>query len=117
MIKSKRVMRRQILSKLYDLLQEQSPMFYTRETFINGELSLHEIDAICAFRYNSPVEELRRALDRLEEGTFGICLGCKAAISQEVLDDDPTQRICTACEQKYIHVHQPPLVQHPLIAR
>lgn len=116
MIKSKRVMRRQILSKLYDLLQEQSPVFYARETFVNGELSLHDLDAIFAFKYSSHLEELRHALDRLDEGTFGICLSCKSAIAQEALDDDPTQRICAACEQKYVHVREPQYA-HQLMAR
>lgn len=117
MIKSKRVMRRQILSKLYDLLHEQSPVFYSRETFVNGEVSFHALDAIVAFRYSPDVEELRRALDRLDEGTFGICLSCKSTISQEVLDNDPTQRICTACEQKYIHVREPQYAHQQMIAR
>lgn len=104
MTKSKRVMRRLILSKLYDSLQDQFADFYPRDTFINGELSFHEIDALLAFKSDAYVEELRNALDRLEDGTFGVCLSCKSSISQDALDGDPAQRVCTACEQKFIHV-------------
>lgn len=107
MMKSKRVMRRQILSELFELLQEQSPVFISRETFLQWEPSLHDLDALLAFRYSPRIEELRYALDRLEAGTYGICLSCKSQIPQGVLDCDPTQRVCPSCEQKFVHVREP----------
>lgn len=103
MAKSKRVMRRLILSKLYDHLQDQYTVVYPRETFINGELSIHDIDALLAFKSDPHIEELRHALDRIEAGTFGVCISCKAVISEELLDTDPEQRVCGLCEQKFVH--------------
>ena len=114
MNKSKRVMRRLILSKLYDYLQDQYTVLYPRESFINGELTIHDIDALMAFKSDTRLEELRHALDRLEEGAYGICLSCKSAIAQELLDDDPTQRVCTSCEQKFIHVTSAQYFHHHL---
>ncbi len=104
MTKSKRVMRRLVLSRLYDYLQDQYTVLYPRDMFINGELSIHDIDALLAFKSDVQLEELRHALDRLENGTFGVCISCKSSINQDVLDGDPTQRICSSCEQKFVHV-------------
>lgn len=114
MTKSKRVMRRLILSRLYDHLHDQYADLYPREMFLNGELPLHQLDAVLAFKNDPELEELRRALERLDEGTFGICLSCKGSISQEVLDRDPTQRICSMCEQQFVAAAHHRYVQHPV---
>ncbi len=107
MKKSKRVIRRQILSRMYDFLQDQYSIFYSRETFLSGDLPIHDIDALLAFKSDSQLGELRNALDRLEDGSYGTCIGCKSAISQDILDKDPVQRICGACEKKFFHVPTP----------
>lgn len=112
MTKSNRVMRRMILTKLVDHLRERYAEFPGDE-MVEGDLSLHDLDALLAFKGDPELEELRNALVRLENGTYGICLSCKGPISQEVLDNDPTQRVCSMCEQKFIatvhhgHMHQP----------
>jgi RNA polymerase-binding transcription factor DksA len=105
---SKRVMRRIILSTLYDHLRDQYAVPYSRDIIVDGELSYHEIDALLAFKSDPRLEELRNALDRLEEGTYGICIGCKSSISQALLNRDPAQRLCSSCEQRLVsHVaHQ-----------
>ena len=104
MTKSKRLIRRKILSLLFDHLQEESSVYSARESFLSGEVSVCDVDALLAFRSDPALEELRHALDRLENGTFGVCLGCKSEISQEALDVDPTRRICAPCEQSFVHV-------------
>lgn len=112
MAKSKRVMRRLILSKLYDYLQDQYTDFYPRDIFVDGELSMHELDALLAFRSDARLEDLRHALERLERGTFGNCISCKSSISQHILDEDPAQRICSSCEQKLVHVTTQQYIHH-----
>lgn len=94
-------MRHVILSRLFDTLQERYVIDYTKEWFV--KLSLHEIDAVMAFKSDASLDELRLALDRLEEGRFGICISCKTEISQQTLDTDPTQRICLHCENTLAH--------------
>lgn len=106
MTKSKRVMRRLVLSRLYDHLQDQYSVMHARDAFINGELSIHEVDALLAFRSDPCIEELRNALSRIENGTYGVCISCKTLISQDVLNEDPAQRICTTCEKKFVHTPQ-----------
>ena len=95
-MKSKRAMRRIILSRLFDDLQERYSIDFTKEWFTT--LSLYEVDAVLSFKSESSLDELRQALDRLEEGTFGICISCKTEIGQEILDANPAQRFCTDCE-------------------
>ena len=109
MTKSKRVMRKLILARLYDRLREQYAVIHPREVLLNEEVSFHELDALLAFKSDPRLEELRLALDRLEDGTYGICIGCKSLINQAILDKDPAQRVCETCEHKFVHVvsHQP----------
>ncbi len=114
MVKSKRVMRRLVLSKLYELLQEQIGDIYPRDMFVNGGLSVSELDGLLAFKNDSQLEELRHALDRLEDGSFGLCISCKSFISQDVLDSNPTQRVCSTCEDKFVHIRSLQTFHHHL---
>jgi len=104
MKKSKRVMRRAVLASLYDHVQDAYGVDWAREAFVDGQLSLNELDALLAFKSDQRIDELRGALDRLQSGTFGICLACKGRIDQELLDVDPAQRLCMQCEQLYSHM-------------
>ncbi len=104
MKKSKRTMRRAILSGLFNHLEEHYEVGVSRETFVDGRLSMHQLDAILSFKTDPLLDELRSALDRLEVGTYGICLGCKREIPQEKLDAAPAVRVCDTCEKIFSHV-------------
>ncbi len=103
MKKSKRSMRYLILSRLYEHLDETYGIEWPRDSFVSGRLTLHDLDALLAFKSDPKIEELRNALDRLESGTYGVCIGCKGRISQELLDADPAHRFCLDCEQQFSH--------------
>jgi len=103
---STEVMRQTILSKLNQHLQENYSISLPREGSAEQQPSLHQIDAVLAFKSDSQLNELRNALSRLEEGTFGVCLGCKSPISEEVLSTNPIQRLCERCEKRYSHVRR-----------
>jgi RNA polymerase-binding transcription factor DksA len=103
-MKSKRVMRRAILVRLYDHLQDAYELEFSRESFVNGQLPLREIDALLSFKSDPRIEELRGALDRLEQGTFGTCIACKHDIDSELLEVDPAMRLCEQCERLYSHM-------------
>lgn len=62
-----------------------------------------EIDGILAFKSDSRLDELRGALERLENGTYGTCIGCKRQIRQADLDKDLTRRVCDRCEREFIN--------------
>ena len=97
-------MRRIILGKLYELLLEQYSVSVSRESFLDGEFTHHELDAMLAFKSDAQIDELHRALDRLEDGTLDVCISCKGRISQEALDLDPSRRFCGNCEKELSHV-------------
>lgn len=103
-MKSKRVLRRAILVRLYDHLQDAYGLEWPRESFVSGHLTLHEIDALLAFKSDQRIDELRGALERLEQGLFGTCIACKREIDQDLLEVDPAMRLCEQCERLYSHM-------------
>lgn len=104
MKKSRRVTRRAILSILYAHLQDTYGLDVGEELFVQGHMSIRDIDALLAFKSDPRIDELRGALDRLERGVFGQCLACKGTIDPESLDADPAIRLCATCERFYGHV-------------
>lgn len=98
-----RLLQRAVLSKLFDHLHEYYGVDSSRDSFVEGRLNLHEIDAILAFKTDPELDELRAALDRLEHGTYGLCITCKHPIGRDVLEREPGRRICAACEQGFNH--------------
>jgi len=103
MKRSKPVLRRVILSRLYEHLEREYGVVVSREEFVGGGLSLSRIDGLLAFKSDHWIDELRTALDRLDEGTYGICIGCHGAIAPRVLHRDPSRRVCDSCEQRFSH--------------
>jgi RNA polymerase-binding transcription factor DksA len=104
MKKSKRVMRRSILQCLYAHLQDAYGLEIPSEEFVQGQISDHEIDALLAFKSDPRLDELRSALNRLEAGSYGTCLSCKAKVDQSLLDTDPARRLCDSCDRLYSHI-------------
>ena len=98
-----RSLQRAVLSKLLDYLQEHYDVDSSRDYFVDGRLNLHQIDALLAFKSDPQLDELRAALDRLEHGTYGVCITCKRPISREVLEREPGRSICAGCEQGFNH--------------
>jgi len=102
--KSSRHMRQVILGRLYTHLKESYSISLSEEFLTQDQVSLHQIDAMLAFKSDPQLDELRAALERLEDGSYGFCLGCKEKIDDELMDADPTLRFCERCESVYSHV-------------
>lgn len=94
-------MRRVVLCRMFDLLEQAYGIDRDREEFVGEDESLHEIDAILAFKSDPRLDELRGALERIDDGSFGICIGCKTEIDQRMLDEEPARRMCEQCEKAY----------------
>lgn len=103
MQKMMRTMRRAVLSKLLEHLREHYGLDWLPEAPGEGVLTVHQIDAAIAFKSDLVLDELRSALNRLDEGTFGVCINCKGPISEDILHVDPTQRLCPDCERALMH--------------
>jgi RNA polymerase-binding transcription factor DksA len=102
--KSSEHMQRVILSRLHHHLRAYYSIDLLDELPSRHHVSLQRIDALLAFKSDPQIDELRAALERLEEGTFGICLGCKEEMRDELMDVDPTRRLCDDCTRVYSHV-------------
>lgn len=96
-------MRHVILGRLYTHLQDRYSIILPEAFSLEDRVSLHQLDAMLAFRSDPLLDELRAALARIEDGTFGLCLSCKKEIDEDVMDRDPTRRMCDRCERVYSH--------------
>jgi DnaK suppressor protein len=57
------------------------------------------LDRMMAFRTSPWFYEIRAALRRIEEGSYGTCLMCKASIPFDFLARRPTARLCLHCRK------------------
>lgn len=112
MPKTTRSMRRVVLSKLFEHLKENYGLDWSDEIFDDNRLSVHQLDAVLAFKSDFVLDELCSALNRLEEGTYGVCIRCKGVIDEDILDDDPTRRLCPSCANNIMHVVEEELGSH-----
>jgi RNA polymerase-binding protein DksA len=46
------------------------------------------------------LQEIQDALDRIKDGTFGLCEGCKKPIPKSRLKAIPYTRLCVECKRK-----------------
>lgn len=52
-----------------------------------------------ASRDGAYLEQLDQAIQRLEDGTYGICRVCKTEIPKARLEAVPTTKICVSCKE------------------
>jgi RNA polymerase-binding transcription factor DksA len=95
------VMRRSIVALLVDRLKESHDLEFPSGSHALDEISNYEIEALLSIRSDPQIDELRRALDRLDNCTFGICIGCKRRIDWSLLLRDPCRRVCPDCEVEF----------------
>ena len=110
MQKASQARRRQILCALVEHLEEFYNLELPPEASFRDSLTVHQVDALVAFKSDEHLDSLCRALERLDEGKFGVCLGCKGEIEDHLLFQDPGRQLCDACEQKFRvaqHADQP----------
>ena len=93
--------RRVIVRKLYAYLRKNYPKSYLESAPTASLTTPWWLDALLAFKSDACLVELRRALERLDQGTFGICMSCKEEIDMKALDADPARLFCTRCEGIY----------------
>lgn len=95
------VMRRSIVALLVDRLKESHDLEFPSGSHALDEISNYEIEALLSIRSDPQIDELRRAFDRLDNCTFGICIGCKRRIDWSLLLRDPCRRVCPDCEVEF----------------
>jgi len=90
--------RRVILKSLFEYLKLNYDFERPEEGIESGQLADHEVDAALSYKSDSRLGELRQALERVENGTYGVCICCKRALSGVELAEDPAKRMCPSCE-------------------
>ncbi len=96
-----------ILSKIAQVMGtklDEDPRMSSLSTLDIGDLSQLDFDENIDYTLlNMQIERLREvedALDRLEEGTYGICEECGAAINLERLKVLPFTTYCVQCQER-----------------
>lgn len=83
---------------------EEDPRMSTLSTMDVGDLSQldqdEDIDYTLLTRHIERLREVEDALDRLEEGTYGICEDCGAAIKLERLKVLSFTTCCVRCQER-----------------
>jgi DnaK suppressor protein len=83
---------------------DKDPRMTTLSTLDIGDLSQLDFDENIDYTLlNMQIERLREvedALDRLEEGTYGLCEECGAAINLERLKILPFTTYCVQCQER-----------------
>jgi len=83
---------------------EEDPRMSTLSTMDVGDLSHldqdEDIDYALLNRHVKRLREVENALDRLEEGTYGICEDCGASIKLERLKVLPFTTCCVRCQER-----------------
>lgn len=74
------------VSRFWRRTRDSTPRFHESKKRIQVELDLDAVDVILA-------------LGRIVEGTYGICLACRADLPYELLDAHPTESLCTHCRE------------------
>lgn len=94
-----RQIRRAVLSRLYTHMRDVYSYEGARESFIDGSVTLGELESIVAFKSDPVLDELLCVLERMATGTYGQCIGCKRPIASNILLQEPARRLCELCEQ------------------
>lgn len=47
------------------------------------------------------IKEIDNALERIEEGSYGVCEGCNEAIPKKRLEAFPSARYCIKCQEEF----------------
>jgi RNA polymerase-binding transcription factor DksA len=95
------VMRRAILALLIDRLKESHDLEFPSGAQAIDGISEYEVETLLSIRSDPKIDELRGALTRLDNRTFGVCIGCKTRIDWSLLFRSPCRRVCSDCEEEF----------------
>lgn len=96
-------MKAQVLRGIRDDLREdrEGQKDDGRDTYdVASEERDREINYLLSGRDRSKLLSIDQALERLEEGTYGICESCEGEITPERLKAMPFTRLCVQCQSE-----------------
>ena len=79
-----------------DIRIEQLPdAFDLVQSIAERELAITQLDQL-----SHATVEIKAALQRIDQGTYGVCEECEVPIAPRRLDAVPFARLCVACQQR-----------------
>lgn len=85
--------------------EEQLDESHTSRDFVGGdraaELETLEVDASVAESEINLAKKIEHALERIDNGTYGICEGCQQEIPAARLEAKPSVSLCLTCQEKH----------------
>jgi DnaK suppressor protein len=64
-----------------------------------ADRSAHDVSLGCLESVTHEIQAIDEALERIGEGTYGVCDGCGAAISEPRLEAIPYAQFCLNCQR------------------
>ena len=96
-----RCKREELMAQQADLRQEMVADRVPDDSYgLASQTLLEDITVDTLEREHELLGEIEAALERLEEGEFGICQGCGEHIPQRRLEALPWARYCVSCAEK-----------------
>ncbi len=95
--------KQQILMQLDEEIREgkESELDAGMDTYdLASEEREREIHLILSDRDRDKLQAIENALERIEEGEYGICEDCEEEIAQARLEALPFTRLCVACQEE-----------------
>ena len=92
---------RQFHQTLPEVLNELYIHRFSFQADVTGEDALRVINksGVLDFCADQSTKDMKDALKRLEQGTFGQCLRCGKELPAGLLEKNPTARFCAHCVQ------------------
>src|SRR5579872_6826095 len=67
----------------------------------NREMAVRQLES-----ESGRLRDVREAIKRIDQGVYGVCLGCDSAISLKRLDAVPWAEYCIGCQDQAEHLHE-----------
>ncbi len=102
-----------VLKKRLAVLQSEDPFADPERTTDNAAVDAeaaeqfgHERVVAMKAEIDDSLRRISRALEKINDGTFGICEGCGKEILEKRLRIDPAVRLCVECEKNHVTIEE-----------
>jgi len=108
-VKGFEAVKKDLLNKKHDLDQELARLYQEKfsddQVQDQGDQALSTtMESLRSTMQDTRLEEYRRinrALEKIEDGTYGICMDCEGPISEKRLKSFPNAERCLVCQEDY----------------
>lgn len=88
------------LDPVRDRLQAERDRLTQLLGAVTGTLQMHTGDDPHSAKLRTRLNDVKKALGRIDAGTYGRCVACASEIAASILEKSPVVTKCTGCEMK-----------------